>query len=920
MPPSFGQIANNHIDFTNGLHGTLCVTQAEADPGPSPYAVLTAPAGTVFTTVNFASYGSPTGTCGSFYIGSCHAATSQSVVEAYLLGKGGTINIPPSNGTFGDPCVGTLKQLYISVNYTEPICAGTSPGAISGTTPTGGTLGYTYAWESSTTSSSFGFSTISGKTGKNYNPGNLSATTWFRRKVTSGNGLIGYSDILQVTVVANPASFSVTGGGAFCNGGAGVAIGLNNSASGVSYQLMLGTTSIGTPVSGTGSAISFGNQTVAGTYTVVATNTTGCSQIMTGNAKITVNTLPAAYPVTGGGSYCSGGAGVAIGLSNSALGVSYQLMLGTISIGTPLAGTGSAVSFGNQTAAGTYTVVATNASCSQTMTGSAIISVNTLPAAYQVTGGGSYCSGGSGVVIGVNNSSSGVSYQLMLGATSIGTPVSGNGSAISFGNQTGAGTYTVIATNTSGCSKTMTGSAIVTINALASVSTSVAPSCIGGSSGSIMVIESGGQAPYTYSINSGTYQTSNVFTALPAASYSIAVKTNGGCISTTTATISAFGNSTDDQSAAATDTWVGHLYKGMNFENYIGHFNEAEIFDEGFGGDYNCFSVSSGSLFPTIYTEQFSVRFRMNSTRKGLYVVDLGSDDGSRLTIDGTMIYNNWVDQSFTLRPGVLMSLNGGSALNYEFYENAINNRVVFQNLIRVFGNSLSGNLSQSVCIGTSGQSISGDIYGTLPAGITKSGTGYQWSYSTSPGGPRTNIAGATADSYIPNTSIAPFNVAGTFYIYRNAILNSTNNTGVGTYTGTNESNPATLTVNPASVGGTINSNATVCLGANSGTLTLSGYAGSILRWESSINGGSAWIAISNTTNSLSYTNLSLTTQYRAVIQNGLCTVANSASALITVTPPPSATISYPGSPFCINGGTISATRTGTAGGTYLPH
>ena len=120
-----------------------------------------------------------------------------------------------------------------------------------------------------------------------------------------------------------------------------------------------------------------------------------------------------------------------------------------------------------------------------------------------------------------------------------------------------------------------------------------------------------------------------------------------------------------------------------------------------------------------------------------------------------------------------------GSALNYEFYENAINNRVIFQNLIRIFGNSLSGNLSQSVCIGTPGQSISGDIYGTLPAGITKSGTGYQWSYSTTPGGPRTNITGATADSYIPNTSIAPFNVAGTFYIYRNAILNSTNNTGV---------------------------------------------------------------------------------------------------------------------------------------------
>jgi hypothetical protein len=219
--------------------------------------------------------------------------------------------------------------------------------------------------------------------------------------------------------------------------------------------------------------------------------------------QVTVVANPTSFAVTGGGAFCTGGAGVVIGLNSSASGVSYQLMLGATSIGTPVAGTGSAVSFGDQNGAGSYTVVATNtAGCSQSMTGSAIITVNTVPTAYQVNGGGSYCSGGSGVAIGLNNSSSAVNYQLMFGPTAIGTPVAGTGSAISFGNQTGAGTYTVIATNASGCSKTMTGSGIVTINALASVSTSVAPTCIGGSSGSITVTAGGGQTPYTYSINS----------------------------------------------------------------------------------------------------------------------------------------------------------------------------------------------------------------------------------------------------------------------------------------------------------------------------------------------------------------------------------------------------------------------------------
>lgn len=84
------------------------------------------------------------------------------------------------------------------------------------------------------------------------------------------------------------------------------------------------------------------------------------------------------------------------------------------------------------------------------------------PTAYSVTGGGSCCSGGSGATVGLGNSSSGCSYQLKLGASNVGSPVTGTGSAVSFGNQTSAGTYTVVATSGS-CTATMTGSALVTV-------------------------------------------------------------------------------------------------------------------------------------------------------------------------------------------------------------------------------------------------------------------------------------------------------------------------------------------------------------------------------------------------------------------------------------------------------------------------
>jgi|GEM_PF-2417721 len=90
---------------------------------------------------------------------------------------------------------------------------------------------------------------------------------------------------------------------------------------------------------------------------------------------------PVAYAVTGGGAYCSGGTGSAVGLADSDIGVSYQLKLNGTDTGSPVAGTGSAISFGDQTGVGTYTVEGSNLNggCSYTlgMTGSVAVSVAT---------------------------------------------------------------------------------------------------------------------------------------------------------------------------------------------------------------------------------------------------------------------------------------------------------------------------------------------------------------------------------------------------------------------------------------------------------------------------------------------------------------------------------------------------------------
>jgi hypothetical protein len=349
-------------------------------------------------------------------------------------------------------------------------------------------------------------------------------------------------------------------------------------------------------------------------------------------------------------------------------------------------------------------------------------------------------------------------------------------------------------------------------------------------------------------------------TFTPAFSGQVRVLLNnrGDCSSTLPAGIAVLvdipggSNTLDVQTTAATDAWTGHIYDATNagvlyngtFSNYLGYYAQTETFNETFGNastDTYCYNVvqSAGTVRASVENVTFSVRYRMSSTKHGLYVVDIGSDDGSRLAIDGTLIYNNWSDQAYSSKPRVLMSLAGSSNLVLDYYESGGGNQLTFQTLTLVLANNLSSNLTQNLCIGNSGSAISGDTYGTLPTGISLSGTGYQWVYGSSSSGPWTNISGATGATYIPSTSAAPFNVTGTYYIRRNAtLLSAANNTGVANYIATNLSgNYATLTVDgiTATAPTTISGTTAICTGGST-TLTASGGTGgtsSNLNWFS---------------------------------------------------------------------------------------
>lgn len=98
----------------------------------------------------------------------------------------------------------------------------------------------------------------------------------------------------------------------------------------------------------------------------------------------------------------------------------------------------------------------------------------------------------------------------------------------------------------------------------------------------------------------------------------------------------------------------------------------------------------------------------------------------------------------------------------------------------------------------------------------------------------------------------------------------------------------ATITVDqPAEGGNLTGGGATFCAGENEGSLQLEGYFGEIVRWERSTDGFENDITlIDHTAATLDFNNLTATTSYRALLQNGSCSPVYSSIATISIDQP----------------------------------
>lgn len=800
-------------------------------------------------------------------------STNRRFVEGTLNSSILTVNDAAISGNKYFTVATLLSPTIGAIASNQTICSGDTPASLtSETTGTGfGTI--SYQWESSADGSNWNI--INGETNSTYSPGALTQTTYYRRKTLATLGNIscisGETNVVSVTVNAPLSGVTITpaNGQTLCATGTGTQLAATEAGGGTITSRQWGKRSVSggaiTNISGaTGNTYTpIASDLGSGTWYLVCTSVPECgSAIVSNEVPVTVySPFTAGTIATTGESICYGADPGTIGSSADASGGDGSITYKWQANGVDIASSNSATFNppAGLTSTTTYTRWAKDNTCNTSFTqsvGSWVVTVNPIPSAPTTTDG-MICVG-SNAILSASGATSGQIYNWYTAGTG-GTPIKTSS------NYTD-NTYT---TPTLSATTNYWVSIVNTVTGCESARTQVAA---------------------IYPVVSG-----------------------------------------DDQTRAGTDSWIGHVYKRADaigqaptdanaFAYYYGTITESsETFDESFGGATTCLPLTASESPRSIYTEYFAVRFRMNSTRAaGIYLADIGSDDGVRLTVDGNLVYNQWVQRGYTINPKVLFQLSGTSNLLLEYYESAVDNRISFQNFTKVPNNLISGTI-QTICSGTPGSAITANNALTdAPISNTSGFTvTYQWQQSADQVN-WSDISGATAQNYSPTGLMT-----GTYYFRRKLTVSRTN-PGTINVSAVDYSSLATVTVRPVFTAGSIaTTGETICYGGDPGIIGSSADASGgdgVITYKWQANGVD--IASSNSATFNPPAGLNTTTTYTRWAKDNTCNTSFTQSAgswAVTVNPQTSITSqSTSGQTVCLNENfipiSVSANGTGTLG------
>ncbi|WP_148289444.1 beta strand repeat-containing protein [Fibrella aestuarina] len=544
------------VTATNAA-GCTAVASGSVTVRPNPVATAVSTTATCATAATVSGTSSLTGSSFSWTGPSAFASTAQS----FTTNTPGTYTlVVTTNGCSSSAVTTTVVQdivapQNVAATNTGPITCAQPTASVSASSSTGG-VSYRWSGPNSFTSSAQSFVT--------------SLAGLYSVTVTGANGCTAAA---TTSVISNTAPPAITLSSAtVC---AGQTATLTATAGLTSYVFSAGLTQIGGAAGNTATIVGSGSNTTV--YSVTATNAVGCTAVASGS--VTVNPNPVGAATTSGTITCATAATVsgtssltgssfswtgpsafastaqsfttntpgtytlvvtANGCSSTAVTTtvtsntvaptatlsSTAICAGQTATLTAGSGTSYVLNPGNlsnttgtfavtPTNTTTYTVVVTGANgCTAAAQGT--VTVNPLPTASVTPSATAICAGQT-VTLTANG---GTSYRWSTGATTASIPV------------TTAGTYSVTATNASGCTAVAQGT--VTVNPLPTPTLSSTVICAGQTA---TLTATGGTS---YTLSPGNLSnTTGTFTIAPAATttYTVVVSNASGCTAATQGTI-----------------------------------------------------------------------------------------------------------------------------------------------------------------------------------------------------------------------------------------------------------------------------------------------------------------------------------------------------------------------------------------------
>ncbi len=454
--------------FTNGTCSATATTTIDVVAPPT--LVITNPAavcapGTVDLTAAAVTAGSSSGLAFGYYT---DAAATNALSNPTAVAASGTYYI---QGTNSGSC-STVAPVNVTINAqpTATIAYSGSPYCVSGTatvTQTG-QAGGTY-------SSSAGLSIDAGTGAVN-----LAASTVGTYTVTYSfsNGVCSNTTTTTIAIQALPAATIAYSGSPYCN--SGTAAPTVTGQGGGTYG-----GPVGLSINASSGVIDLG-VSAPGTYTVTYTFSNGtCSNTTT--TSITINAMPTASISYAGQPYCA--TGTATVMQTGQTGGTY-----TADPGLVINHTTGTVNLA-ASPAGTYTVTYSfmNGTCSVSSTATTTVTINPTPTATISYPGSPYCATGTAVV--TQTGQTGGSFSSTAGL--VVDPASGT---VDIASST-PGTYTVTYTfSNGGCSNFTTAPiTILNPNPTATISYAGSPYCATGTA----TVTQSGQAGGAYSAAAG---------------------------------------------------------------------------------------------------------------------------------------------------------------------------------------------------------------------------------------------------------------------------------------------------------------------------------------------------------------------------------------------------------------------------------